>query len=188
MGVIGRARYRVWQFWRSIRKVPLRPEDQEEIAKILSLEEMNLFLRQSLTDKRHSLRVMRKLKESGHMDNDLLAAAVLHDVGKTNLRTAWWDRPVVVLAESIMPSNAERWANGTGDGWSRPFLIKAKHAEWGADAASAMGSAALTGELIRRHDESSCSHVERDPDSDGSPTQPESERLLALLQWADGIN
>ena len=40
----------------------------------------------SVSDQRHSLNVMRTLRRQGHTEPDLLAAALLHDVGKS---AAW---------------------------------------------------------------------------------------------------
>jgi hypothetical protein len=139
MGVVQRAKYRLWQFWHNLSPSNLEPSEEEEIVSILSADEMDLFSRQDLADMRHSFRVMRTIKESGNDSVDLLKAALLHDVGKTRVKIVWWDRPVVVLAEALIPTFAERWSNGSGKGWSRPFVMKAKHAEWGADAASAAG-------------------------------------------------
>lgn len=188
MGVIRRARYRVWQFWRSFRPASFSPEHEEVVASILNAQEMILFQHQSLPDKSHCFRVMRLLEDSGQKDQDLLAAAILHDAGKTKTKMAWWDRPLVVLSEAFIPSLAEQWAKGSGKGWSRPFVIKARHAEWGAEEASAAGSSDLTVELIRRHHEASRSLEETHINQKVEPDNSDPERLLALLQWADGIN
>ncbi len=155
---------------------------------MLNAQEMVLFQRQSLPTKHHCFRVMRELMESGQRDEDLLAAAILHDVGKSKSRMAWWDRPLVVFSEAFVPSLAEQWAMGAGNGWSRPFVVKARHAEWGAREASAAGSSGLTVELIRRHHETSRPLGNAYLHQTAEPENSDPERLLALLQWADGIN
>ena len=151
MGVVQRAKYRLWQFWHTFRPSKLEPSEAEEIASILNTGEMDLFSRQDFAGRQHSFRVMRSIKDTENNSEDLLKAALLHDVGKTREMISWWDRPVVVLVEALIPSFAVRWSSGSGKGWSRPFVMKAKHAEWGADAASAAGSSTLTVELIRWH-------------------------------------
>jgi putative nucleotidyltransferase with HDIG domain len=155
---------------------------------MLNAQEMVLFQRQSLPTKHHCFRVLRELKESGQRDEDLLVAALLHDVGKSISRVAWWDRPLVVLSEAIAPSLVEQWATGTGKGWSRPFVVKASHAKWGAREASAAGSSNLTVELIRRHHETARHLGNEYLFQTAEPENPDPERLLTLLQWADGIN
>lgn len=189
MGVIRRARYRVWQFWRSFRPASFPPEHEEDVASILNAQEMDLFQRQSLADKNHCFRVMRIIMEdSGQKDHNLLAAALLHDVGKTKTKMTWWDRPLVVLSEAFVPSLAAQWTRGTGNGWSRPFVAKARHAEWGAKEAAAAGSSDLTVELIRRHHEISSRPEETYLGQNDAPVNYDLVRLLALLQWADSIN
>ena len=119
---------------------------------------------------------MRKLRDAGYMNQDLLCAALLHDIGKYHVRPGWWDRPVVVLAQALVPKRASRWAKGTLNRWNRPFIVNSNHAEWGALAAEKCGSSAGTIQLIRRHQEPILE------------PQGEDERLLLLLQWADDIN
>lgn len=188
MGVVGRVRYRTWQFWRSMRPAPLPSDHEEEVAAILNPNEMELFHRLPLADRHHCYRVMRTIKGTGHSENELLAAAILHDVGKTEAQTTWWDRPLVVLAEAIAPSAAEKWANGSGQGLSRPFKTKANHADWGANLALDAGSMALTVELIRRHHPDPASPIGTNQNDSVKSTEEEFEQMLALLRWADGIN
>ena len=188
MGVVKRAKYRLWQFWQNFRPSNLEPSEEEEIVSILDAEEMDLFSRQDLADKQHSFRVMRTIKETGNDSEDLLKAALLHDVGKTRVKIVWWDRPIVVLAEALIPSHAERWSNGSGKGWSRPFVMKAKHAEWGADAASAAGSSSLTVELIRWHQRTDRDNRPDSPELGPDTSEREFERILTLLQQTDEIN
>jgi putative nucleotidyltransferase with HDIG domain len=188
MAAIRRARYRIWQFWHAIRPVSFPPEHEAAVLSILNTQELILFQRQPLPYKNHCYRVMRILEDSGQKDRDLLAAALLHDIGKTKMKMAWWDRPLVVLTEAFVPSLAKQWARRTGRGWSRPFVIKARHAEWGAEEASASGSSELTVELIRYHHEISIHPEETSPDHKDAAPNNDPARMLALLQWADSIN
>ena len=172
-----RARYRVWQFWRAWVARPLPPAAWKEIGDVLDSSEQDLFSRQSLAGQQHGYRVMRMLKLAGHGDPDLLAAALLHDVGKIHSQGGRWAKSIVVLAEAFLPEKANAWASGEPKGWKRPFVVKARHAEWGASSAKAAGSSPLTVSLIRRHQGPRLSVLVDDED-----------RLLALLQRADDMN
>lgn len=173
-----RAVYRVWQFWQVIKARPLTTEDKAEIAEILNPNELELFYRQDTSGRQHALRVMRTLKNAGHDDIDLLVAALLHDVGKVDALSRWWDRPVVVLGQALLPGRSAVWASGSDIGWHRPFVVKKCHPEWGAAAAAASGSSPLTVSLIQKHEE--LLYIEDE--------QSKEDRLLTLLQWADNQN
>jgi hypothetical protein len=177
METSNRAVYRVWQFWQLVKAQPLESEDEAEIAVILNPDELELFFRQHISEQQHAVRVMRTLKEAGHDDVELLAAALLHDVGKIEARSKWWDRPVVVLGQTLLPAQSAHWASRGKDDWHRPFVIKKCHPDWGAAAAASCGSSPLTVSLIRRHQERLKGNQ-----------QSKEERLLALLQWADDQN
>lgn len=174
MGFGYRITYRTWQFWKVIIARPISKEAEAEVQAVLSDEQMKLFLRQSPAGQQHGYRVMRRLLDNERQDQELLAAALLHDVGKLHMKSKWWDRPVVVLAQAIYPRGVEEWGKRDGSGWRRPFVIKARHAEWGADYAAAAACTPLTVELIRRH---------QDP-IHNKASDSDSE-LLLLLQWSD---
>ena len=72
-----------------------RPVEDARAARYLTPDLFALYRRMRRAERQHSLRVMDALIEGGHSDPDLLAAALLHDVGK--IRTAfflpercWW--------------------------------------------------------------------------------------------------
>lgn len=174
MNFADRALYRVWQFWNGLGARPLTPEDMAAVASMLNSRELALFNRLTVGDQKHSYRVMRLLRQAGQHDRNLVKAALLHDVGKTFADNNWWDRIVVVLGQWLAPNRAARWSLGECSGWSRAFVVKSRHAEWGADAAATAGSSATTVALIRWH------HHPPDARSDS-----EIDQLLALLQWAD---
>lgn len=166
--------YRVWQFWQVVTARSLDKKVVEEIKTVLSPRQQQLFGRFSVSEQQHSYRVYASLRRAGHHNPDLLAAALLHDIGKTTLPRAWWDRVVVVLGQAFLTSKAAVWSLGPPTAFTRPFVVKANHAEWGANLAESAGSSPTTVTLIRRH------HT--------PPTAEKDKRLaklLALLQWAD---
>jgi putative nucleotidyltransferase with HDIG domain len=166
--------YRVWQFWQVVTARPLDNKVQAEIETILTPPQMQLFSRFSANEQQHSYRVYKALCQAGQGDPDLLAAALLHDVGKTNMPRSWWDRPVVVLGQAFLSCKAAVWSQGEATRLTRPFVVKANHAEWGAIIAETAGSSPTTVALIRHH------HNQPTAEMDEKLAQ-----LLALLQWAD---
>ena len=62
-----------------------------------------LFNTMSNADQQHSLRVCRGLQAQGCIERDMLAAALLHDVGKAQGRVPFWTRPVIVLGKLYAP-------------------------------------------------------------------------------------
>jgi len=167
--------YRVWQFVQALTARPLAPAEWSEVAPILTPSQGALFRKMDANDQRHSLQVMRALIDEGETNRDLLAAALLHDVGKSCYPLRLWERPVVVLIRLFRPFTAVRWGNGEPVGWKRPFVIYEQHPTWGAEMAAAAGCSSLTVWLIRHHQDRH------------DTTQKETE-LLQTLQKADNAN
>lgn len=165
--------YRVGQLWANLTAGPLSQTALNEVRSVLSEQEMALFCRMSASDQWHAYRVYGLLRLVGQEDGDLLAAALLHDVGKTFAELSAWDRSVAVLAEAITPRRADWWGDGDLHGWQRPFVVRKQHAAWGARLARKAGSRPRVVTLIARH---------QDTVPDGADQENE---LLNLLQWAD---
>jgi hypothetical protein len=140
---------------------------------------MELFLRQQPSEQHHSLRIFDQLVREGERSPDLLAAALLHDVGKSRFPLNPLERSAVVIGYALWPEQAKKWGQGQPWGWKRPFVVAAQHPRWGAEMAQAAGAAPLTVNLIRRHQEARQGR-ERQGESDGIEDQ-----LLAQLQRYD---
>ena len=145
------ARYRVWQFWRSLLPRPLDADDQAILAAHLSPEGRVLFGTMSRNDQRHSLTVYRALRTRDCEDADLLAAALLHDCGKGGGRVRLWVRPPFVLLRAFAPGVLGWLARDDDAWWRRPFYYAWRHADVGADLAAATGISERTALLIRTH-------------------------------------
>lgn len=167
-------RYRLRQYRQAVTAEPLPQGDLQEIAGVLGDPAYALFLRFDTGDRRHSAQVYRLLRRSGHDNPDLLAAALLHDVGKTRVPLASWERALIVVAEKVWPRGVARWGQGAAQGWRRPFVVRCQHPQWGADLAEAVGLAPDTVALIRFHQ-----------DADLPTAQRHLHEQLGLLQWAD---
>ncbi len=172
MGIL----YRLGQLWHNVTAQPLSRPELEEIEDRLNPGELGLFERMSDSDQRHAYRVYTSLKTRGQVDPDLLAAALLHDVGKIKCKLSIWDRSVAVIGERVAPQKVDRWGGVDGARWKRSFVIRKHHPDWGARLAAQAGSRPAVVDLIRRHQDSS-----QDAEN---PT----DELLALLQWADNQN
>jgi hypothetical protein len=83
---------------------PLTGQDSQEVAALLpTAAALSLFRTMSLADQQHSLRVCRRLIARDCKDKDMLAAALLHDVGKAQGRVPFWTRPAIVLGKKLAP-------------------------------------------------------------------------------------
>ena len=96
-------RYRVEQFLRALTARRVKSEHRiEHVARILPPEARALFARQAPEDQRHGLAVYDTLRDRGHTCEALLAAALLHDVGKAAVAeyhapVRWTVCPVAVI-------------------------------------------------------------------------------------------
>jgi hypothetical protein len=98
------AAYRLWQVRQQLGFLrPLSLEEKAEIAAHLPLSALPLFQSMSLADQRHALRVYHGLRARGCTEDDMLAAALLHDVGKAAARVPFWTRPAIVLGKKYFP-------------------------------------------------------------------------------------
>jgi len=124
-----------------------------------------LFLAQHPRDIAHSAATARWLVQRGHDDPDLVAAALLHDVGKGPQRRR--DRVAFVVAASVGLANAAGSERSRFE-MRRAVERTARHAEAGALALAAAGASERVVYLARNHHAS-----------------PALDPVLALLQQAD---
>jgi hypothetical protein len=156
MSLFARLAYRSRQFRRVLRS-PKAPLSDSILQPFLSPPQILLFRRMHFFEQAHSFQVLQSLRLAGHTDPDLLAAALLHDVGKILAPLSLMGRVIVVIGKHFFPKAAERWGDGEPHGLRRPFMTAYQHPAWGADLAFAAGASPRTCELIRRHQDSSAS-------------------------------
>lgn len=149
-GRLRRAWYRVWQFWRALW-APLAPEVPPEALQWLTPGELALFRKMSPAGRRHGAAVARTLWAQGYRERPLLAAALLHDVGKeVEGQVGLFHRVAIVLLEAFWP-RALLWLARRP--WGGAFRRHLTHAEEGARRAQAAGADPRTVALIRVHHE-----------------------------------
>ncbi len=171
--------YRTQQFFQALAG---RSGDQEleQANRLLSPKQWGLFSSLHPSEQSHSLRILRQLQAEGEADPDLLAAALLHDVGKIHFPLHLWERVWIVLAHAFAPT----WARKIGAGslpadrnipaWRKALMAASQHPQWGADLAAQADCSNRVVELIRRHQEPPI----RQP-------QNKTELLLQKLQEVD---
>ena len=149
---------------------------QDLVDRALPPQGRTLFQAMPSYDRAHALAVLEALQEAGHRDTDLLAAALLHDAGKTmhpKGRLHLWHRVASVLVRVWRPELLAEIGEDRPGSWRRPFFVQAHHAELSAELAQQVGCSPRTVSLIRHHE-----------DAPGERDDP----LLAALQAADSKN
>jgi len=136
-----------------------------------------LFFRMSDSDQSHSVRVFQTLVDQGEEGDDLLRAALLHDVGKSLHPLRAWERSLVVVTNRILPNQVLKWGQDEPYGWRKPFVVALQHPEWGAALVQEEGGSETLVTLIRYHQEHAPPNIGKDV-----------QELLERLQTADGMN
>jgi hypothetical protein len=156
---LGPVAYRSQQVYQQLGFVAaLTREDYAEVERWLPASAVALFRQMSIADQQHSLRVCRGLQARGCVERDMLAAALLHDVGKGQGRVPFWTRPVIVLGQWLAPAMLTKLAVEPQSSkmqklprWRRELSYAWWHAEVGADLAAAAGLSERTVYYIRIH-------------------------------------
>ncbi|MDA1240836.1 MAG: hypothetical protein O2798_08360, partial [Chloroflexi bacterium] len=105
--LLGRGRYRAYQFFHGIRP-HLAASEIAEVRGNLRPEEFRLVLLAEPRDRRHSMDLYRLLQREGASEA-ALRAALLHDVGKGRL--AVWHRIAFVVLRAAAPGLRRRVAS-----------------------------------------------------------------------------
>lgn len=151
--LLARWPYRVGQFLRGFRTA-VTPEEARVIADLLSPAELQLFLAMRPRDRRHAVETMRNAAalaadHGATPSEELLVAALLHDVGKGQLRVE--DRVIYVMLRAISLDLVDRLAGADGARWRLALWQLRHHASVGAAKLEAIGSAPRVVELTAVH-------------------------------------
>lgn len=178
MGIV----YRSWQLWQALLASP-SAKDMQLVRSILPPEQMRLFELMQPDEQMHCIKTAHFLLEKGHNHADLLAAALLHDVGKINHPLQLWERVWLVIGNTFFPKLASSWRRESDLGvinkktWRRVFVVHRRHAGWGAELGRKAGASQLCANLIRRHQ-----------DRFSLDANSIEDQLLSLLQEADNLS
>lgn len=151
---------------------PTVPADRDALlADVLSAEQAAAFRRLSRHDQGHLLRVYQALRAESGTSDDLLVAALLHDLGKVSTdppgRVRFVDRIAKVVLRRAAPPLLERLAGWPAPRWRRGLALAVHHAALGARQAAALGCSVRVCWLIAHHE-------------DGTGDDPELARLTAV--------
>ena len=133
----------VARFFSSLVPLPVRAPDREWVATVLRPEELDLWSRLSLADRRESVGVGRRTEAAlagtdYAGDTRWLAAALLHDVGKLDARFGPVRRAVATAAAAVLgPRVVESWVDKSG--FVRRCALYVFHDQLGADRVKIAG-------------------------------------------------
>lgn len=116
----------------------------------LLVEEAELWRRLGRADRRHVVGVARRVEAALGTDatRPVLAAALLHDIGKLESHLSTYGRVVATLSIKVAgPELAEAWAQTRG--FTRRVGLYAQHEVLGAEMLELAGSDPVTVALVR---------------------------------------
>jgi hypothetical protein len=140
------------RFFGSLRPGGPAQDDTAWARAQLLPDERDLWQQMSSADRRHSVAVARRVERAlGHeASRAVLAAALLHDVGKIDARLGAYGRVVATLSVSIAGRPAaEEWSESRG--FTRKIGLYVRHPQIGADRLALAGSDPLTIAWAREH-------------------------------------
>jgi hypothetical protein len=129
----------------------VRPPEAAAAREVLDPALYSAFEQMPPEDRHHGLEMLAAVRDAGVDAPPLLAAALLHDVGKANAGVGLWPRVLRVLLAGTVPGLWNRLASSP-TGWRRPFWVVANHPERGAVWVASLGGSPELVDLIRHHE------------------------------------
>ena len=129
-----------------------RAADTEWAMAQLTMGEQDLWRRMSGADRRHAAGVARRVDAAfdGTAERPVLAAALLHDVGKVESGLGTYGRVVATLSAAVAGHDqAEAWSQTRG--FTRRVGLYLLHPQLGGDLLELAGSDPLTAAWAREH-------------------------------------
>ena len=164
------------RFFASLRPGGPRRDDVVWVTEQLSPDELRLWSEMPGPDRRHSVAVARRVERSlGHeASREVLAAALLHDVGKTQSDLSTYGRVIATLSGAA--NRRSRHHQELDPPASSPGVgLYLQHPKLGGDLLGMAGSDPLTEAWAREHHlpedqwtiDPAIAHVLKDADDDG---------------------
>lgn len=134
--------------------VPFGPsaEDRAWVGEVLLKGEVSVWDRMSRADRRHAVGVARRVERSlgAEATRPVLAAALLHDCGKSVAGLGTYGRVVATLSAAVAGrEHAPAWSETRG--FTRRVGLYLEHPRLGGDLLGLAGSAPLTVAWTREH-------------------------------------
>jgi hypothetical protein len=142
----------VRRFFGSLRPGGPRRAEVEWVGSVLSLPELALWQRMSGPDRRHSAQVARAVQRTigDDVPTEVLAAALLHDVGKIHCRLRTFGRVVATLTiKTAGRDEVATWSQVGG--LHRRIALYQNHPTIGGDDLELAGSHPLITAWAREH-------------------------------------
>ena len=142
---MARAGHLVRRFVGSLRPGGPGGDDEAWVAALLGQGELELWRRMSGPDRRHAAAVAHRVERALGVEATppVLAAALLHDVGKVAAGLGTYGRVVATVAGTVAGRGmAASWSRSRG--FTRSVGLYLRHAELGADMLRLAGSDPLT--------------------------------------------
>jgi hypothetical protein len=149
---MGGALHLVRRFFGSLRPGGPSALDREWAEGQLLASEVALWSRMPAPDRRHSVGVAREVERSLGVEatRPVLAAALLHDVGKVESGLRTYGRVVATLSAKVAGHDmAHRWVKQRG--YARRVGLYLLHPDLGGDLLELAGSHPLTVAWARQH-------------------------------------
>ena len=142
----------IMRFIGSLRPGGPSGDDVAWVRSVLSESEFRLWERMYGPDRRHSVAIGRQVADrlGEQASTPVLAAALLHDVGKVDADLGTWGRVIATLSALVAGRDtAEVWARRTG--FTRRIGLYLLHPRLGGDMLEMAGSDPLTVAWAREH-------------------------------------
>ncbi|MEM9203391.1 MAG: HD domain-containing protein [Actinomycetota bacterium] len=149
---MGGAAHLTRRFLGSLRPGGPREADRAWVEAVLSDAEYGLWSRQYGPDRRHTVEVARDVERrlGDEATAPVLAAALLHDIGKIDADLRTWGRVVATMSANVAGADTARlWVKSSG--FTRKVGLYLHHPEIGADMLEMAGSDPLTVAWARDH-------------------------------------
>lgn len=149
---MGGARHLARRFVGSLRPGGPSASDQAWVDEVLLPGEVELWRRMSGPDRRHAAGVGRRVERAlGHeASRPVLAAALLHDIGKVESGLRTYGRVIATLSAKVAGAEmAHAWRRQRG--FPRRVGLYVLHADLGGDLLELAGSHPLTVAWTREH-------------------------------------